>query len=176
MSLDPVKQQDRLKLKQQKWLERQERSKANREEENELRKKLDELKEKVNAAEDGKLDPIPTKFTDLPLSSRTMQGLQRGNYTHLTRIQAASLPAALCGRDILGAAKTGSGKTLSFLVPVLERLWMEKWDTEAGVGAMVLSPTRELALQTFKVLQVVGIRHTLSAALLTGGRNVEESS
>ena len=60
------------------------------------------------------------------------------------------------------------------MIPVLERLWFEKWENDDGVGALVLSPTRELALQTFKVLQVIGIRHTMSAALLTGGRNVEE--
>ena len=51
---------------------------------------------------------------------------------------------------------------------------MEKWGTEDGVGAMILSPTRELALQIFKILQVVGYKHTFSAALLTGGRDVKE--
>src|SRR5690606_28674842 len=66
--------------------------------------------------------------------------------------------------------KTGSGKTLAFLVPVLEALWRAQWTRHDGVGAIVLSPTRELAAQTFAVLRAVGKHHVaLSAGLLIGG-------
>ena len=58
------------------------------------------------------------KFDELPISQNTKDGLAQSKFTLLTAIQRASLPHALCGRDILGAAKTGSGKTLAFLIPV----------------------------------------------------------
>lgn len=58
------------------------------------------------------------KFRDLPISKSTIRGLADNDFKHLTAIQRACIPHALCGRDILGAAKTGSGKTLAFLVPV----------------------------------------------------------
>ena len=58
------------------------------------------------------------KFYELPISKRTKNGLEEGGFKKMTDIQVASLPHALCGRDILGAAKTGSGKTLAFVIPV----------------------------------------------------------
>ena len=62
----------------------------------------------------------------------------------MTDIQARSIPLALKGRDILGAARTGSGKTLAFLIPVLDILFRRKWGPQDGLGALILSPTREL--------------------------------
>ena len=58
------------------------------------------------------------KFSDLPLSENTKEGLKEAKFTHLTAIQRFALPQALCGRDVFGAAKTGSGKTLAFILPV----------------------------------------------------------
>jgi ATP-dependent RNA helicase DDX10/DBP4 len=58
------------------------------------------------------------RFTDLPISQATVQGLKAAKFTVMTAIQRAALPHALCGRDVLGAAKTGSGKTLAFCIPV----------------------------------------------------------
>ena len=98
----------------------------------------------------------PVAFATLPLSQRSMAGLKDGKFTDMTRIQAAALPHALARRDILGAAKTGSGKTLSFTVPALEMLWRERWSSDEGLGALVISPTRELAMQIFDVLREVG--------------------
>jgi ATP-dependent RNA helicase DDX10/DBP4 len=94
----------------------------------------------------------------------------------MTSIQSGSIPHALAGRDILAAAKTGSGKTLSFLVPVLERLFREGWSTHDGVGAVVLSPTRELAGQIFAVLRKIGRYHKFSAGLVIGGQNKNRRS
>jgi ATP-dependent RNA helicase DDX10/DBP4 len=57
------------------------------------------------------------------------------------------LPSFFRFRDILGAAKTGSGKTLAFVIPLIERLYTEKWSVDDGLAAIVITPTRELALQ-----------------------------
>jgi ATP-dependent RNA helicase DDX10/DBP4 len=62
----------------------------------------------------------------------------------MTDIQQRSLPLALKGKDVLGAARTGSGKTLAFLIPVLEILLRKRWGQQDGLGALVISPTREL--------------------------------
>ncbi len=62
----------------------------------------------------------------------------------MTDIQVKSIPLSLKGRDVLGSARTGSGKTLSFLVPVLELLYRKKWGAQDGLGALIISPTREL--------------------------------
>jgi ATP-dependent RNA helicase DDX10/DBP4 len=153
--------------------ERLERSHQHQQWLTELQGQLTEFKAKVEEDAAAVVDSLE-RFDQLPISDRTRIGLAKGNYKHLTHIQATALPHALIGRDVLGAAKTGSGKTLAFLIPVLEKLHVEKWDGEAGLGALILSPTRELALQIFKVLQVIGTKHPFSAALLTGGRNVEE--
>lgn len=59
-----------------------------------------------------------TRFDQLPLSKKTVDGLRDAGYVEMTDVQRATLPHALCGRDILGAAKTGSGKTLAFVIPV----------------------------------------------------------
>ncbi|PRP82157.1 hypothetical protein PROFUN_10428 [Planoprotostelium fungivorum] len=115
--------------------------------------------------------PIAQRFDELPLSSRTRRGLEAGKYKVLTEIQRASIPHALCGRDILGAAKTGSGKTLAFLIPVLELLFKRKWSIDDGIGAIIITPTRELALQIFEVVRKLGVAHELSAGLIIGGKD-----
>ena len=114
------------------------------------------------------------KFTDLPLSQATASGLEASHYTTLTDIQKQAIPIALQERDILGAAKTGSGKTLSFLVPVLENLYRSRWTDLDGLGALIISPTRELAIQIFEVLRKIGRHHAFSAGLLVGGKSLEE--
>ena len=70
-----------------------------------------------------------SKFKDLPISSKTIQGLNSSKYFNLTPIQRCSLPHSLGGRDILGASKTGSGKTLCFLIPILENLYRDGFIT-----------------------------------------------
>jgi ATP-dependent RNA helicase DDX10/DBP4 len=110
-------------------------------------------------------------FASQPLSQATLQGLENNKYTTMTAIQSGSIPHALAGRDILGAAKTGSGKTLAFLIPLLELLFRQRWTPHDGVGAIVLSPTRELAGQIFAVLRKIGQQHTFSLGLLMGGRH-----
>ncbi|CRG86608.1 hypothetical protein PISL3812_03618 [Talaromyces islandicus] len=113
-------------------------------------------------------------FSDLPLSDPTASGLSASHYKTLTDIQSRAIPHALKGRDILGAAKTGSGKTLAFLIPVLENLYRKKWTEHDGLGALILSPTRELAIQIFEVLRKVGRFHAFSAGLVIGGKSLKE--
>lgn len=69
----------------------------------------------------------------------------------MTEIQRCCIPHALQGRDIMGASRTGSGKTLSYLVPVIEKLYLNKWTYLDGLGALIILPTRELAIQVFEV-------------------------
>lgn len=102
-----------------------------------------------------------------------MQGLKENNYTTPTEIQRQAIGCALQGKDILGAAKTGSGKTLAFLIPVLEKLFCTKWTRFDGVGALVISPTRELAYQIYETLRKVGYLHDFSAGLIIGGQNLK---
>lgn len=252
------------------------------------RKEIEQLTERIasGAPPPGSVDEQPNvddgsyagakRFDELPLSQYTQQALAEHSFTELTAIQRAALPHALCGRDVLGAAKTGSGKTLCFLIPVrslvtahtcacvrecagpmharanagtctnaqcsrtctridassklsctrpwahaavgqapahatgraaappctrapcscrqhaartcicdpahcliwrwspqaVERLFRAQWTQLDGLGALVLAPTRELALQIFSDLRKVGARHSLSAGLLIGGKDV----
>ncbi|KAG7005068.1 ATP-dependent RNA helicase dbp4 [Physcia stellaris] len=113
-------------------------------------------------------------FADLPLSQPTATGLDASHFKTLTDIQKRGIPLALKGSDILGAAKTGSGKTLAFLVPVLDNLYRRRWTDMDGLGALILSPTRELAVQIFEVLRKIGRYHTFSAGLVIGGKSLQE--
>ncbi|CAF9903559.1 MAG: ATP-dependent RNA helicase dbp4 [Gomphillus americanus] len=115
-----------------------------------------------------------TNFVDLPLSKATAAGLADSHFKTLTAIQQKGIPIALKGSDILGAAKTGSGKTLAFLVPVLEKLVLKKWTEFDGLGALIMSPTRELAIQIFEVLRKIGRYHSFSAGLVIGGKSLQE--
>uniref|UniRef100_H2YIB7 ATP-dependent RNA helicase n=1 Tax=Ciona savignyi TaxID=51511 RepID=H2YIB7_CIOSA len=144
------------------------------------RKFGNKFKKKVAKEEIISLDGFdPTKvekFEDFPLTSRTKAGLRKGNFVTPTAIQRAAINPGLTGKDVLGGAKTGSGKTLAFIIPILECLNKLDWNALDGPGALVISPTRELAYQIFEVLKVVGCKHNFSAGLLIGGNNVEEEA
>ncbi|XP_067842216.1 probable ATP-dependent RNA helicase DDX10 [Heptranchias perlo] len=116
------------------------------------------------------------KFSDFPLSKKTIKGLLQAQYRMATEIQKQTIGLALQGKDVLGAAKTGSGKTLAFLIPVLECLYRQQWTSEDGMGALIISPTRELAYQTFEVLRKVGKNHEFSAGLVIGGKDLKVES
>lgn len=125
----------------------------------------------------------PEKWTRTDLG-KTLRGIRRylpeSENASPTAIQRATLLTALRGKDILAAAKTGSGKTLAFLIPLLEKLWTERWTNQDSTAAVVLSPTRELAMQTYDVLRTIAIRHDFSASLIiggqTGGKNFKEEA
>jgi ATP-dependent RNA helicase DDX10/DBP4 len=100
--------------------------------------------------------------------------LKGSGYSVPTDIQRQAIPLALRGRDVLGAAKTGSGKTLAFLIPALELLWHKQWSSPDGIGVLIMSPTRELAYQTFEVLRKIGVHHSFSAGLVIGGKELKQ--
>jgi len=90
----------------------------------------------------------PTEFAELNLSERTRQAIDGMGFKSMTEIQQKAIPPLLAGRDVLGAAKTGSGKTLAFLIPAIEMLSQLRFKPRNGTGVIVVSPTRELALQS----------------------------
>ncbi|XP_077463992.1 putative ATP-dependent RNA helicase DDX10 [Stigmatopora argus] len=116
------------------------------------------------------------RFSDFPLSKKTLLGLQYCQYRQPTEIQKQTIGVALRGKDVLGAAKTGSGKTLAFLIPLLEILYRQQWSSADGLGALIISPTRELAYQTFELLRKVGRKHDFSAGLVIGGKELKNES
>ena len=87
------------------------------------------------------------------MSEPTLKGIEEMGFTHMTDIQAKTIPHLLEGRDLVGAAKTGSGKTLSFLLPAIELIYKLKFMPRNGTGVIIISPTRELSMQTFGVLR-----------------------
>nr|XP_016938781.1 probable ATP-dependent RNA helicase DDX10 [Drosophila suzukii] len=117
--------------------------------------------------------PAIKKFAQFPLSKKTQKALAESKFVHPTQVQRESIGPALLGKDVLGAAVTGSGKTLAFLIPVLEHLFINKWSRTDGVGAIIISPTRELAYQIFETLKKVGKHHDFSAGLIIGGKNLK---
>lgn len=92
-------------------------------------------------------------------------------FISMTEIQRQTIPSLLQGRDLLGAAKTGSGKTLSFLVPAVELLSRLEFKSRNGLGAVIISPTRELATQIYGVVTELMKHHSQTHGLLIGGAN-----
>jgi ATP-dependent RNA helicase RhlE len=111
--------------------------------------------------------PVATtdkSFAELGLSAPIVAAISRVGFEHPTPIQAAVIAIALEGRDVIGLAQTGSGKTAAFVLPIVEKLTHGK-----GVRALILAPTREIALQTKAFLDLFGRDHQLSTACLIGG-------
>jgi ATP-dependent RNA helicase DDX18/HAS1 len=99
-------------------------------------------------------------FSELALSEKTMMAIEEMGFTKMTEIQRRGIPPLLAGKDVLGAAKTGSGKTLAFLIPAIEILHSLKFKPRNGTGCIVVTPTRELALQIFGVARELMKNHT----------------
>jgi superfamily II DNA/RNA helicase len=107
-------------------------------------------------------------FSDLGLSEKVLQAVAASGYDTPTPIQAQSIPHALQGRDILGIAQTGTGKTAAFTLPMLSRL--EQGRARARMPrTLILEPTRELAAQVEESFAKYGVNHRLNVALLIGG-------
>ncbi|KAF4788146.1 ATP-dependent RNA helicase DDX18 [Turdus rufiventris] len=105
------------------------------------------------------------------VSENTLKGINDMGFTHMTEIQHKSIKPLLEGRDILAAAKTGSGKTLAFLIPAVELIYKLKFMPRNGTGVIILSPTRELAMQTYGVLKELMNHHVHTYGLIMGGSN-----
>uniref|UniRef100_A0A8C5F5S7 ATP-dependent RNA helicase n=1 Tax=Gadus morhua TaxID=8049 RepID=A0A8C5F5S7_GADMO len=106
------------------------------------------------------------------VSEHTLKAVKEMGFEHMTEIQHKSIRPLLEGRDILAAARTGSGKTLAFLIPCIELIHKLKFMPRNGTsGVLVLSPTRELAMQTYGVLKELMAHHVHTFGLLMGGSN-----
>ncbi|EED15903.1 ATP-dependent RNA helicase, putative [Talaromyces stipitatus ATCC 10500] len=116
-------------------------------------------------------DSLPTKFTELNLSDRTLEAIKEMGFETMTEIQQRAIPPLMAGRDVLGAAKTGSGKTLAFLIPAIELLHSLKFKPRNGTGVLILSPTRELALQIWGVARQLLEKHSQTHGIVMGGAN-----
>ncbi|MDX1632087.1 MAG: DEAD/DEAH box helicase, partial [Thermoanaerobaculia bacterium] len=103
-------------------------------------------------------------FEDFDLSPPLLDVLEDQGFTHPTRIQAEGIPIAMEGRDLVGLAQTGSGKTAAFCLPMVERLYHSE-----GVRGLIVCPTREIALQTRAFLDLFTEDHQLKTACLIGG-------
>jgi ATP-dependent RNA helicase RhlE len=108
-----------------------------------------------------------TSFTELPLSCALQQRLAASQFLKPTPIQAAAIPHALAGKDLVATAHTGTGKTLAFLIPMIERLLAGP--ASRNVEALVLVPTRELAMQVHEQFEQLRGRSIAPAALVVGG-------
>ena len=111
-----------------------------------------------------------TAFSSLPLSADLLANLDSLGYREMTPIQAQSLPLILQGHDLIAQAKTGSGKTAAFLLPLLHRLLAED-KPRSLARALILLPTRELAQQTLKEVERFAQFTFIKACLITGGED-----
>jgi ATP-dependent RNA helicase DDX18/HAS1 len=110
-------------------------------------------------------------FEMLCFSKYTILKLLEQFYTHMTKIQSVGIPLQICGFDILGSARTGSGKTIAFGIPIIEFVHTIKWLNQNGSAAIILSPTRELTLQSYYVMRDLLTYHSHSYGILMGGAN-----
>jgi superfamily II DNA/RNA helicase len=114
-----------------------------------------------------------TTFAELGLSAKVLAAVQAAGYTTPTPIQVQAVPVAITGRDVLGIAQTGTGKTAGFVLPMLTRL--ETGRARARMPrSLILAPTRELAAQVAQSFERYGVNHKLTLALLIGGVSFDE--
>lgn len=109
-----------------------------------------------------------TSFDNLGIAPKLLEVLHRNKFTTPTPIQAQSIPVAIEGKDVMGIAQTGTGKTLAFGIPMIQRIARSKGQAKG----LVILPTRELAVQVEETLKKVGGSLGLRTALLMGGENM----
>jgi len=119
-----------------------------------------------------------TTFASLTdsVSDLTLKAIEEMGFTKMTEIQAKALPHLLEGRDLVGQAKTGSGKTLAFCIPAIELIFKLKFMPRNGTGVIIISPTRELSMQTFGVVRELLKHHSHTYGLVMGGANRQAES
>ena len=114
------------------------------------------------------------RFADLDLSPELQQGIERAGFEFLTPIQHSVLPQLLAQHDVAGQAQTGTGKTAAFLIAMFTRLSRGERQGEAtGPRALILAPTRELAIQIYTDAQVLGSGLSYRMTLAYGGTGYE---
>lgn len=113
------------------------------------------------------------KFTSLALSNAILDGIKASGFTTATPIQEQSLPLTLEGKDVVGLARTGSGKTAAFLLPILQKI---ETDPKKGIQGLIISPTRELASQIDDEIFALGYHAGATSALIIGGSDFSAQS
>ena len=108
------------------------------------------------------------KFSDLGLTRSILDALKKQGYQTPTPIQEQAIPAALAGRDVLGCARTGTGKTCAFAAPILQRLAAQQ-KKGRPIRALILTPTRELAIQIQECFAAYGANLPLKSVVIFGG-------
>ncbi len=114
------------------------------------------------------------KFAELPISPQVISGLQAMGFDKCTPIQALSLPHALDGRDVAGQAQTGTGKTIAFLTATFHQLLTQKAAATNGPRALIMAPTRELAIQIYNDAKQLSQATGIELGLVYGGENYED--
>jgi len=112
-------------------------------------------------------------FETFNFHPRVMAGVQAVGYITPTPIQAKSIPPIMQGRDLIGLAQTGTGKTAAFVLPILQRLLQSP---RGRVGALIISPTRELAEQTYETIDELGKQTGLRSIAIYGGVSMEQQT
>jgi superfamily II DNA/RNA helicase len=114
-----------------------------------------------------------TTFAELGLSAKVLAAIEAAGYANPTPIQQKAIPVAVAGRDVLGIAQTGTGKTAAFTMPMITRL--ETGRARARMPrSLILAPTRELAAQVAQSFEKYGANHKLDLALLIGGVSMDD--
>lgn len=126
----------------------------------------------VNRKSDNKSAKKAGAFQTMGLSPHLMKAITKKGFSVPTPIQRKTIPLILDGQDVVGMARTGSGKTAAFVIPMVEKL--KSHSAKVGARAIILSPSRELALQTLKVVKEMGRGTDLRTTLLVGGDSLEE--
>lgn len=113
---------------------------------------------------------IINQFSDLKLLPELLKAIHSEGYEKPTPIQSAAIPTILTGKDLLGIAQTGTGKTAAFSLPLLQNLMVSKWSlTPKSPRALILVPTRELAIQVHKSMETYGKSLSMKYAVIFGG-------
>ncbi len=108
------------------------------------------------------------KFADLGLGDRTLAAIRKMGFSEPTEIQTRAIPIALSGRDIIGTAQTGTGKTAAFTLPIIEKI-----SVSDKIGALILSPTRELAAQIADAVEAFSAYSDVKVVLVQGGVSMQ---
>src|SRR5258707_15622926 len=111
------------------------------------------------------------KFSELGLSPELLQAVLDAGYTNPTPIQEQGIPVVASGRDVLGCAQTGTGKTAAFALPMIDKLTAGRARARMP-RSLILEPTRELAAQVEAAFEAYGKQHQLTTPLLIGGERV----
>ncbi|MFT4810437.1 MAG: ATP-dependent RNA helicase RhlB [Paraglaciecola sp.] len=114
-----------------------------------------------------------TKFSDLPINQQVVDALSEANFNLCTPIQALSLPPLLEGNDLAGQAQTGTGKTIAFLVATFHYLLTNPQDSKRQPRAIIMAPTRELAVQIFNDAELLSQHTGLTLGLIYGGEGYQ---